>query len=131
MLPQRISTIGVCGLAGGWRLDPTFAGRVVTLDRWADERMAEAGLPWPGLRIFSGYRTPAQQAELNPDAPNSYHTRCPALAVDLRVGNVAASITTDAVWAWLGAQWRFMGGRWGGQFSDPDPNHFDWGVAVT
>jgi len=68
----------VCGLSGGWKLDPAFAARLVSLDRWAEERMADPGLSWPGLFIISGYRSTARQAELNPDAPDSLHTRCPA-----------------------------------------------------
>jgi len=65
---------------------------------------------------------------LNPQAEaavQSRHLYCPALAVDLRVGNQPASLTPPTVWAALGVPWETMGGRWGGRFDPPDYNHFD------
>lgn len=39
-----------------------------------------------------------------------------------------ASLTPLEVWAALGGAWkRLTGGRWGGDFSKSDPNHFDLG----
>jgi len=55
--------------------------------------------------------------------PDSLHVRCPSLAADLRVGDMPASTTPD-FWRFLGPIWKAMGGRWGGDFQTPDPNHF-------
>lgn len=114
-------------LARRWLLAPHLVSMLQDLDRWAHSRFARVGLHWPGLTILSGHRTREEQAEVNPDVPDSLHRRCPALAVDLRVGAVPASEVGGSVWDWLGAQWELMGGRWGGRFSVRDENHFDLG----
>jgi len=120
-------------LARRWILDPTLVSMLQALDEWArrnfDAGFAGLGIRWPGLYIISGWRSEQSQAHENPDAPNSLHLRCPSLAVDLRVANISASLTTDAIWDWLGARWALMGGRWGGRFSRRDENHFDLGVG--
>jgi len=114
-----------------WTLDPTLVRLLQELDRWAAGRFAELGLRWFGISIISGYRSKARQARENPDAPDSLHTTCPALAVDLRMGNLRG-VEADTVWEWLGAQWQVLGGRWGGGFTGGLPgvnrreqNHFD------
>lgn len=105
------------------------------MDRVASARFTTAGFRWPGLWIISGNRSPSDQARVNPSLKNSLHVRCPSLAADLRVGQVAASITPDDVWRFLGSVWRGMGGRWGGDFKDSlgqlthDDNHFDLGFS--
>jgi len=126
-LPERVAQDS-CQLANRWRLDPTLAGMVVGLEAWAQARLADEGLPWPGLFIISGYRSQQRQAVVNPSSPNSLHTHCPALAVDLRIGSVAGA-GAEQIWQWLGARWKLLGGRWGGDFSSPDLNHFDLGVG--
>lgn len=113
---------------------------VSDLDRWATNEAARQRIPfaWPGLYIVSGYRTSTAQAFLNPNAPDSLHVRCPALAIDLRVGNIPG-LEAGVIWAWLGARWKMVGGRWGGNFiwqGSPLPNpsewnHFDLGVGVV
>jgi len=107
------------------------------LDRWADREIARTGLRWPGIFIVSGHRDRESQAEINPDAPSSLHTRCPSLAVDLRVGEIAGWPGVNAIWELLGGRWKLMGGRWGGDFTAGQPgvnreeqNHFDLGVGV-
>jgi len=106
------------------------------MDGVARQRTTAAGLRWPGLWIISGNRSPKDQARVNPALPNSLHVRCPSLAADLRVGQIAASITTPAIWRFLGDLWRAMGGRWGGDFKDRlgqpthDDNHFDLGFSA-
>ena len=115
----------VCGLSRRWALDPTLAGMLVDLDRWAAREFSAAGLRWPGLFIISGWRSRILQAEINPLAPASLHTRCPSLAADLRVGDVPASVTGVETWAFLASHWSTLGGRWGGRFTPPDNNHFD------
>jgi len=111
-----------CSLADRWVLDDTLAGMVVRLEQQASR---EFGRWWPGLWVISGHRNPTYNAQVG-GAPNSLHTACPSLAVDLRVGNVAG-LSNPEVWAILGGMWRLMGGRWGGTFSTPDLNHFDLG----
>lgn len=95
------------------------------LVRLEDRASSEFGRFWPGIYIISGQRSPAHNAEVG-GAPNSFHLHCPSLAADLRVGSVAG-LGSDEVWAILGGIWRLMGGRWGGTFRTPDPNHFDIG----
>jgi len=114
-----------CSLARRWVLEPALAALLVRLDGMAATAFAAQGLRWPGLWIISGYRSAASQRALNPSVTKSFHTRCPSLAADLRVGDQPASITTQEIWAFLGTRWESLGGRWGGRFSPPDPNHFD------
>jgi len=129
MFPERVDR-DACLLQRRWLLDSTLVQMLQALDRWGDQQVTRAGFRWPGLFIISGHRTGEMQAEVGPDSPASLHTRCPSLAVDLRVGNVQASVTGDAIWDWLGARWALMGGRWGGRFSKRDENHFDLGVEI-
>jgi len=126
-----------CVLQRRWLLDPTLVRMLQALDRWAFERFAREGIRWPGLRIISGHRSEESQANINPDAPDSLHRRCPSLAVDLRVGSVEG-LSSDAEWELLGGRWKAMGGRWGGDFSPgkditgvnrAEQNHFDLGVG--
>jgi len=101
------------------------ADMLVRLNEWAADQFSAEGLRWPGIFIISGFRSGRFQAVINPLAPKSLHTRCPALAVDLRVGDIPASLTTVEVWSFLASRWGQMGGRWGGRFTPPDNNHFD------
>jgi len=119
-------------------VDAHLVSLLQDLDRWAEEQFAPSGIRWPGLFIISGYRSPSLQAQVNPNAPNSLHSRCPSLAADLRVGNVVG-LGSDSVWELLGGRWKLMGGRWGGDFSPgldifgvnrAEQNHFDLGVGV-
>ncbi len=126
MLPEQISG-DACGLARRWLLDPVLAEGLVRLERVAQERFTSSGTRWPGLWIISGQRTRAHQADLNPLVKDSLHTRCPALAVDLRVGSIAG-VSSDALLQFAGGIWIALGFRWGGLFSDfPNPAHFDVG----
>jgi len=99
--------------------------------------LAPCGLRWPGLYVISGYRAEPETPSLDPSAPvatRSLHMarrngQPASLAVDLRVGDQPASTTPIEIWAWLGTIWKRVapGGRWGGDFATPDPNHFDLG----
>ena len=139
MLPEKVGN-DACGLERRWVLDPDLAAMVVSLEGWAHEQFAGYGLRWPGIVIISGHRSKVRQATVNPAAQDSLHTRCPALAVDLRVGAVPASLPGGgSLWEWLGARWKMMGGRWGGDFSPGkdisgvnrrEQNHFDLGFGV-
>ena len=136
VLPEAIGD-DHCRLARKWILEARLAEMLVLMDRVAGQRFTAAGVRWPGLWIISGYRSPKDQARVNPALPNSLHVRCPSLAVDLRVGQVAASITPEETWRALGNIWRAMGGRWGGDFKDRlgqpthDDNHFDLGHSAS
>jgi len=116
-----------CDLSRRWTLDPDFAARLVKLDAILAEKFGPVGLGWPGLYVLSGFRSKSLQSEVNPSAPNSWHTRCPALAADLQVGTFPASQTPLEFWAVIGNLWKLnnLGGRWGGDFSTPSPFHLD------
>lgn len=119
-----------CGLARRWLLAPGLAVALVALEKWASQRISTARVDWPGLFIISGHRSAPVVGAFAPDAPaaaQSLHIQCPSLAVDLRVGNAPASFTPIELWTALGLQWERQGGRWGGRFEPPDPNHFDLG----
>jgi len=128
-LPRRIRD-DPCIESAFWKISPELAAMLVELNNWAAIHFSNIGLTWPGLWIISGQRSRAQQRVVNPDAPDSLHTACPGEAVDLRLGNLPASMTTAEIWRWLGARWMIMGGRWGGRFQPPDNNHFDRGLEV-
>lgn len=113
-----------CRLSRRWRISPIFAGLLVALDRAVREIFSTERLRFPGLYIISGYRSPRLQARVNPSAPGSLHTRCPSLAVDMRVGDLPASVTPPELWSVVGNTWKALGGRWGGDFAAPDLNHF-------
>lgn len=134
--PDAVGRSDVCSLQRRWAIRADLARGLIRLDRWAAGRIPTIRvrglqLEWPGLTIISGHRSQVLQARLNPDAPNSLHTRCPALAVDLRVGAARASSIPLEIWSLLGQQWVRMGFRWGGDFSTPDPNHFDVGRGFS
>lgn len=90
------------------------------------------GLPapfdrFPPLFIISGHRTASHNREVG-GAPDSRHVCSPSLAADLRMGRMEG-FEKGAEWDILGGWWKLnaIGGRWGGSFRDPDPNHFDLG----
>ena len=116
-------TDDACGLSRRWSLDPRLAGMVVALQERARDAFASQGVRFPGLWVISGWRSRTRQAAINPLAPDSRHTLCPSMAVDLRVGDLPASTTPTEIWATLGGIWKSLGGRWGGEFGDP--NHFE------
>jgi len=120
-LPSRVGR-DWCNLAHRWTLHDDLARMLVRLEEQASH---EFGRFWPGLYIISGHRSPSHNADVG-GVPDSFHIWCPSLAADLRVGRVAG-LGSDEVWAILGGMWRLMGGKWGGTFSTPDPNHFDIG----
>ena len=117
-----------CGMVRRWNLSPVVVDMLLALDAWACRQFSSEGLRWPGLNVISGYRAEALVPAFAPTAQPaqaSRHRRLPSLAVDLRVGNAPASTTDLTVWGALGSRWEILGGRWGGRFSPPDPNHFD------
>ncbi len=126
MLPEVVQP--GCGLPMRLKLSATLWQMILSLDAWASAEFRNARpypIPYPGLWVVSGQRT-ARQNESVGGAPDSRHKRCPSEAVDLRLGSVPG-VSSPAISAWLGAKWISLGGRWGGMFSDPSPNHFDTG----
>ncbi len=113
-----------------WFVECALARMLVRLESFLEQIFSAEGLRWPGLHIISGHRTAAEQREVNPANPNSLHVRCPSLAVDLRVGDVPASVTPVETWQQVGQAWKAQGGRWGGDFDPPDLNHFDLGHSL-
>lgn len=124
----------VCSRAGqlaqGWTITPQLALLVAQLEQLVRQEIGR------DLEVISGYRTVEEQIALaragrpaaDPDLSN--HTRCPATAVDVRIG----ALPTNAQKARLGALAQGLGLRWGGG-SPVDPqtgipsdwNHFDLG----
>lgn len=121
MLPERIR-IG-CGVPDRWKLDALLWRMLSKLDVWASTEFARVGIPYPGLWIISGQRSPEENDAVG-GVPDSRHLHCPSTAVDLRFGSFAGP-STHEIWAWFGAKWLLLGGRWGGRFGDD--NHFDLG----
>lgn len=121
MLPERIRP--GCTMPNRWKLDSFLFLMLLSLDKWASTEFEKAGIPYPGLWILSGHRSPAENAGVG-GAPDSRHLRCPSPAADLRFGSVAG-VSSREIWAWFGARWQLLGGRWGGEFGDD--NHFDLG----
>lgn len=127
-----------CELAARWILDPTLAFMLVAMEAKIQARFTSPGFRWPGTRVISGFRTDARQADLNPAVTSSCHTVCPSLAVDVQVGAIdlpARTIGQLELLQILGGIWKTtlgpLGpGRWGGDFSVPDPNHFDLGPCL-
>jgi len=136
---ERVNEADANGLAGRWGLDPILAASLVDLEEWARCNMAACGLRWPGIYVISGYRPDPVERQLGPSpttAARSLHMvkrdGAPAsLAADLRVGNIPASVTPLEFFGWLATGWKIvtigLGGRWGGDFQEPDINHFDLG----
>ena len=123
-----------CGVVRRWDLDTTLASMLLALDAWACETFSEQRVRWPGLYIISGHRSAPLVGAFNPTqaaATRSRHLFLPSLAADLRVGNAPASATPFEVWTFLGLRWEQQGGRWGGRFTPPDPNHFDIDPFLT
>jgi len=130
---ERVDTTDACGLSRRWLLDPTLAQMLVDLNEMAERAYGAERFSWPGLYIISGHRTRNEQEAVNPFSRQSYHRCCPALAVDLRVGDIPASSTPFSVWEELGLMWNSLGGKWGGDLGaqggeitavTPDVNHF-------
>jgi len=126
MMPMRIGT-DVCRLSEKWGISVRLADALTQMEVWATQRFAIPGFSfWPGLRIISGIRTPERNQAVG-GVFGSRHLNCPATAADLRVGNVTGLDSTE-IWQILGGWWKLNGkGRWGGDFSSPDLNHFDLG----
>jgi len=77
--------------------------------------------------ITSGLRTVQRQQEL---IASGVTTATRSLHLTGRAIDLAFLGIPDAPWDWFaagGALWVAMGGRWGGNFSVPDPIHFDGG----
>lgn len=101
------------------RLDPEMAVRVAVL-------LYVLSLYGINAQISSGYRDLAYQAQLYnrwkwgekgiyKPARFSWHTNGRAVDIPLSGPDLDLAVY---VWKWLG-------GRWGGDFSNPDPVHFD------
>jgi len=86
------------------------------------------GLP---VVVVSAYRSPAEQEALTPgrglykaSVQGSRHVQ--RRAFDLGISGYRWQDVNPEYFRWLGSVWKYLGGRWGGDFSRPDPVHFDW-----
>jgi len=113
---ESISGTDSCSLQRRWLLDPTLATALVEAEIVAQGIFAAEGVRWPGIFIISGHRTAAAQKEVNPSQPSSHHRCCPSLAVDLRVGDLPASITPRQFFKFIADLLGVRGIRWGGDF---------------
>ena len=59
--------------------------------------------------------------------PDSFHYK--KLAIDLNLFKDGKYLTETEDHAELGAFWKLLGGSWGGDFPDPDGNHYSWGES--
>ncbi len=126
MMPQRVGS-DACRLSLRWGLSLRLSEALTRMEVWATQRFAIPGFSfWPGLRIVSGQRSPEKNRAVG-GASDSRHMDCPATAADLRVGTVTG-VDSVEVWQILGGWWKVNGhGRWGGDFTPIDQNHFDLG----
>lgn len=88
--------------------------------RWFVDFLRAAGVP---VVVISGRRS-VEHNERVGGAPNSWHLD--GLAFDLWIPGRRVSDDPD-LWSEIGQVWESLGGRWGGRFTRPDPNHFDVG----
>jgi len=75
--------------------------------------------------INSGYRSPQRQLELYNAYLDGTQTQKPARQSWHTVGRAVDMNVPTAILPLVVAIWKYLGGRWGGEFSDPDPVHFD------
>jgi len=123
-LPSRVGR-DACTIEARWQLQPRLARLLVQMQDHFTKAFRPTGFPFPDIWVVSGYRDAVKNREVG-GAPDSRHLRCPSEAADLRIGNVEGLENLE-VWQMLGGWWELNGGRWGGRFSIPDPNHFDLG----
>lgn len=126
---ERIRGADSCSLQRRWLIDPTLAMALVETEAVAERIFAAEGVRWPGIFILSGHRTKAQQADANPSQPSSHHRCCPSLAVDLRVGDIPASVTPPQFFKFIADAMAVHGVKWGGDVPDEflallEQNHY-------
>jgi len=121
---ERVGETDACSISRRWLLDPNLAAILLAMESEITRDFSTAGIPWGGLFIISAFRTASHQFEHNPLNPSSKHTRCPSMAVDLRVADLPATTTPDNVWRYIGHIAKSFGLQWGGDFQTPDNNHF-------
>ncbi|CDC19551.1 MAG: M15 family metallopeptidase [Candidatus Gastranaerophilaceae bacterium] len=102
------------------QLTPTMQEKTMQLLEYAKSQNLN-------IKITSGYRTPAEQAELRrkrPDVAATKSLHCEGKAVDLKIIN-----GTYNDYKKLGDYAKSIGMRWGGDFKNPKPEewHFDLG----
>lgn len=111
--------------ARAWGLDDETARAYATLAIWEFMTTGRGA-----LRIISGYRSEERQAQLRrrwDDGIRDGLATRPALSSAHSRGHafdVEPDPSGETVWRW-GAWASYLGLRWGGTFTDPDPNHFD------
>jgi len=118
-----------CSLSRRWLLEPVIAVALVETETVAQGIFASQGLRWPGIFIISGHRTQAQQEEANPSNPSSHHRCCPSLAVDIRIGDLPASVTPRPFFKFIADALAIHGIKWGGDLEDEflallEQNHY-------
>ncbi len=97
-----------------------FSKMLAELILWAYEHGYE-------IAIGEVFRTPEQaalNAEKGKGIKNSLHTLC--LAADLNLFKNGIYLTKTEDHKELGEHWESMGGTWGGRFSKPDGNHYQY-----
>src|SRR5262245_6512356 len=86
------------------------------------------------VQVTSGERTCEEQRRLNPRLKCSYHLSGDAIDIALLPTSFNVIQNTPQARAYvlrfLGAQAENAGYRWGGNFREPDPVHFDDGRSL-
>jgi len=95
-----------------------MAKALVETETVATRFFSAQGARWPGISIISGHRSKEQQAEANPRNPASHHRCCPSLAVDIRVGDLPASLTPPQFFEFVANGLSVYDIKWGGDFPD-------------
>ena len=67
----------------------------------------------------------AKEGEGRPHSKNSFHYK--RLALDLNLFKNDKYLPNTEDHAPLGSFWKHLGGTWGGDFTNPDGNHYSWG----
>jgi len=113
-----------------WNISADLADKLIRAEDLAAQSFSSEGLCWPGVWIISGHRTREEQAEINPDFPNSLHRRDPSVAVDILLGNLPGP-ENDPLLAHFAIFWKALFGRWGFDAYGPaEQNHFDLGTSL-
>ena len=101
-----------------------FTVKIASLIVWAYREGYE-------ITLGDAYRDPRLHGEIGYKEgyghKDSYHKK--RLAIDLNLFKDGKYLTDTEAHRPIGEQWKSMGGTWGGDFSNPDGNHYSLGES--